>query len=69
MPPDQLYFDMQGCIELYTNGKAKIDVGEVQTWLDYSEAVPRLGMRLGVLAWVVHSWPGLGGAQLLWHAL
>ena len=58
-PPDELEFDMQGCIELHNSSKATIDVAEVKTSLNYSAAIPQLGMRLGVLAWVVHSCYGV----------
>jgi len=52
-PAEVLEFDLRGRVEIPSDGQsAYIDIGEVKSDLSYREAVPQLGLRLGVLRWL-----------------
>ena len=54
MPPDTLEIDMRGRIDVDPKkAHAYIDIGEVKRKLDYSDAIPQLGIRLGTIGWLV----------------
>lgn len=57
LPPRELEYDMAGKVEVKDAGKGgqhvTIDVGEVKTSSNYGDAVQQLGLRLGVLRWLV----------------
>jgi hypothetical protein len=53
LPSRELEFDMRGRLEVQPGTSAAIDVGECKSSVDYSGAVPQLGLRLGALRWLV----------------
>lgn len=53
IPMHEVAFDMQGHMDVVPKQSAFIDIGEVQASPDYATAVPHLGLRLGLLKWVV----------------
>jgi hypothetical protein len=54
LPPAELLYDMAGSVVVHKGYReADIDVGEVQLGAGREEAVPRLGVQLGVLRWLV----------------
>jgi hypothetical protein len=51
-PPEELEFDFRGSMKITPNG-AWCDIGEAKLRTDYSSAVQELGLRLGVLRWLL----------------
>jgi hypothetical protein len=54
-PPEQLEFDMRGRVEfpVHRPSFAYIDIGEVKLSIGFDQAIEQLGLRLGVLKWLV----------------
>lgn len=54
-PPEVLELDMRGRVEfpVHMPRFAYIDIGEVKMSLGFNKAVEQLGLRLGVLRWLV----------------
>ena len=63
-PPRELEFDFRGRINVGQNF-AFIDIGEGKLGLDYASAVEQLGVRLGVLRWLVESCCGVPRASII----
>jgi hypothetical protein len=54
LPSDELEIDCRGRIHIEQNRDfAYIDVGEIETMLDYATSVLQLGLHLGALKWFV----------------
>jgi hypothetical protein len=53
LPTNELQFDMRGRPDVVRGKYAYIDIGETKSSADYAAAVVQLGLRLGVLRWVV----------------
>ena len=53
LPTNELQFDMRGRSDVVRGRYAYIDIGETKSSADYAGAVVQLGLRLGVLRWVV----------------
>lgn len=54
IPTRELDFDCKGRVEVGRKASfAVLDVAEVKVGLDYQKVVPQLGLRLGVIKWLV----------------
>ena len=55
LPSKVVEFDMRGRMDAAKGGDyAYIDIGEVKSSADCSKSVEQLGLRLGLLRWLVH---------------
>jgi len=60
LPSEVVEFDMRGRMDAAKGGDyAYIDVGEVKSSAHYTKSVEQLGLRLGLLRWLVHVCAGI----------
>ena len=65
LPSEVMELDLRGRLHVAKKGGfADIDMGEIKSSVDYAKAVERLGLRLGVLRWLVCACCGVADAQV-----
>jgi hypothetical protein len=62
-PPEALQFDLRGLVE-EEPGHVRVDIGEIKTRADYGSAVQQLGLRLGVLRWLLVACCGVAESDI-----
>ena len=66
LPSEVVEFDMRGRMDAAKGGaSAYIDIGEVKSRADYSKSVEQLGLRLGLLRWLVHVCAGIAMPKIV----
>lgn len=63
LPAEVLEFDLRGRMDVGRD-YAYLDIGEAKSRADYSSAVKQLGVRLGVLRWLLVNCCGVPEAQV-----
>lgn len=65
VPSEVMELDLRGRMQVAKNGRfAYIDTGEIKSSVDYAKAVEQLGLRLGVLRWLVCACCGVAEAEI-----
>ena len=65
VPSEVMEVDLRGRMQVVKNGKyAYIDIGEINSVVDPAKAVEQLGLRLGVLRWLVCACGGVAEADI-----
>ncbi len=64
LPGEELQLDCRGNLDVMPSKFAYLDIGEVKKGPDYSKAIKQLGMRLSVIAWLVHECSGVPDADI-----
>ena len=64
LPSEELELDCRGNLDVTPGKYAYLDVGEVKTGAAYSKVTTQLGIRLSVIAWLVHECSGVPDADI-----